>query len=115
MLRADDLAGAAVQAVLRLAVVLAHPFIVLAALLCTGAGLVVQIEVGRDVDIHRAFFHAVPAGRAGDLDRLFNDLADFRNDLLLFFRQRFEILHVGSVVIQLRVIAHAGEDHHDIV
>ena len=77
--------------------------------------LVVQREVLRNGDLHRAALGAVGTARAGDGDLAVDDPGGLLHQGDLVPGQRHKIRHVAQVVLHLRHIAHAGEDHHHVL
>ena len=117
VLRTYALALAARDAVARLAEI-AGQVVVIFALWGPALALdllhigVVEREIFRDRDVHRAAVHAVGAAGAGDCDVRVDPLHSLLHDRALRLAERLKVLHVAGVVEQLLHGAHAGE--HDL-
>ena len=73
------------------------------------ADLVEHAQHLRDIDSLRAAVAAVAAGRAGD--GVFHLLGEAKQAGGLFFAQRLRMVKGGEIVLHLRQIRHAAEDH----
>ena len=114
MLRADLFAFAAFDAIGRLPAVgrrlavFVHGILQLTAQIQTGQNV-------RNLDLLRAAFNAIPAGRARHLVLRTQNRADLLYCFLLLVVQRFEVNHVTYIVFHLRHAAHAGQHNRHVL
>lgn len=70
---------------------------------------VLRGEGAEDTDLHRAYLCAVIAGGTGDQRDLRKSLPCLFDTGLFAFIKRFEVAHIGDIILHLFDIAHAGE------
>ena len=77
----------------------------------------VRIHIGEQIgngDMFGTAVHAVAASRTGNGVQRAEHVAHAVDRLHLLLRERFYVLHEGEIVVHLRHVAHARDDHGDL-